>query len=80
MKKFTTGDIVRTRIWGGLQFEVVVYVGSEGVLLHRINNLIKWQLERYVKYHEFNSYHSEVASYGSNEYVEMLKELESSKG
>lgn len=41
MKTFNVGDIVRTRIWDGLQFEVVVYVGSDGVLLHRINNLIK---------------------------------------
>lgn len=79
MKKFTTGDIVRTRIWGGLQFEVVVYVGSEGVLLHRINNLIKWHLERFVKYHEFNSYHCTVASVASKEYYNMLEELKSFK-
>lgn len=79
MKTFNVGDIVRTRIWDGLQFEVVVYVGSEGVLLHRINNLIKWHLERFVKYHELNSYHCTVAPVASKEYYDMLEELKSLK-
>lgn len=75
MKTFSVGDIVKTRIWGGNQYEVVVYVGSDGVLLHRINNQIKWQLERFVKYHELNSYHCDVAAVSSKEYYEMLEEL-----
>ena len=58
---------------------MVVYVGSDGVLLHRINNLIKWHLERFVKYHEFNSYHCTVAPVASKEYYDMLEELKSLK-
>lgn len=81
MKTFNVGDIVRTQIWNGLQFEVVVYVGSDGVLLHRMNNLIKWQLERFVKYHEFNNnYYSTVAPIRSKEYYDMLEELKTLKG
>lgn len=80
MKTFNVGDIVRTRIWDGLQFEVVVYVGSEGVLLHRINNLIEWNLERFVKYYELlNNYHCDVAPVNSKEYYDMLEELKSLK-
>lgn len=76
MKTFAVGDIVKTQGWGGNQYEVVVYVGSDGVLLHRINNLIKWNLERFVKYYELlNNYHCDVAPVNSKEYYEMLEEV-----
>lgn len=76
MKEFIVGDLVETRIWGGNQYEVVVYVGSEGVLLHRVNNLIKHQLERYVKFTDFNCYHSTVVHQTDEaDYITMMSKI-----
>lgn len=72
---FEVGDVVKTKGWDFDLYEVVVYVGSEGVLVHRVNNLIKYQLERYIRFCDINWYQCTYIKKSSPEFLNFLNDL-----
>ena len=69
-------DIIVTRQYDGIQYEICTHVSATGFLMYNFSTQYKPHLERFLKYHESLPYYSRIVRANSEEYTETMLKIQ----